>query len=302
METTAILELVSIPRLVGGHWIAQWSAASKTLIKQAMRQLATVTKPYLHATCCHLKGNGGVKGAVRWIKQMLPQYTFVARFDVDSYYQSMDHAVLGRILADLRTSDWLQTIVAQYLSVPDLHRTGVGMLAGGSLSPLLGALYLLPLDQAMHRHCHRRAIFYVRFMDDLLILGKNRSAFRSAIKTVYAVTESLGLRLHREQKRFIGRTYAGFDFLGYRIHPVQKLRPSQESLRRLVERARQLYEQGGDQGRLCGYVSRWVTWLRGGLTGLVSLAGGIKRYLVYVLKALNGTEKNISNYQRQAVR
>jgi hypothetical protein len=61
------------------------------------------------------------------------------------------------------------------------------------------------------------------------------------IRELLAVTLSLGLELHR-QKRFIGRIDGGFDFLGYRIHPSRKLRPSTESLHRLATRARRLYE------------------------------------------------------------
>ena len=62
-----------------------------------------------------------------------------------------------------------------------------------------------------------------------------------------------------------------------------KLRPSAESLRRLVVRAGRLYEQGGDIGRLWQYVTRWTRWLWGALDGLISRKGGVKRYWVYVL-------------------
>ena len=80
----------------------------------------------------------------------------------------------------------------------------------------------------------------------------------------------------------------GFDFLGYRIHPSCRLRPSAESLRRLVVRAGRLYEQGDDSRRLRRYVTRWTRWLWGGLDGLVTRKGGDKRYMVYVLKSRHG--------------
>ena len=40
-------------------------------------------------------------------------------------------------------------------------------------------------------------------------------------------------------------------------------------LTRLLERARHLHENGADSHRLRQYVQRWVTWLHGGLQGLV---------------------------------
>ncbi len=80
---------------------------------------------------------------------------------------------------------------------------------------------------------------------------------------------SLMLTLHLV-KRFIGRTEKGFDFLGYKIHPNRKLRPSRVSLHRLTERARQLYEREASIKRLWQYVIRWHRWLHGGLDGMVS--------------------------------
>ena len=38
-------------------------------------------------------------------------------------------------------------MVADYLRLPDRHRSGRGMTAGGSLSPLLAAVMLIPLDE-----------------------------------------------------------------------------------------------------------------------------------------------------------
>ena len=80
---------------------------------------------------------------------------------------------------------------------------------------------------------------------------------------------SLMLTLHLV-KRFIGRTEKGFDFLGYKIHPNRKLRPSRVSLHRLTERARQLYEREASIKRLWQYVIRWHRWLHGGLDDMVS--------------------------------
>ena len=159
------------------------------------------------------------------------------------------------------------------------------MVAGGALSPLLGALYLMPLDVAMEQYIAAGSIHYVRYMDDIVILAKTRWHFRAAIRSLIEVIESLGLCLHQE-KRFVGHIDKGFDFLGYQIHPSRRLRPSAESLRRLVVRAGRLYMQGGDSDRLWQYVTRWTRRLWGGLDGPVSRGGGVKRYMVFVFKQL----------------
>jgi len=51
-------------------------------------------------------------------------------------------------------------------------------------------------------------------------------------------------------------------------------------------RASRLYEQGVDIDRLWLYVSRWTRYLWGGLPAMVSHAGGIQRYFVFILKQL----------------
>ena len=65
----------------------------------------------------------------------------------------------------------------EYLAVPDVRSTGRGMVAGGSLSPLLGAIYLSPLDTAiedLREHCD---IDYIRYADDFIIMARTQSYF-----------------------------------------------------------------------------------------------------------------------------
>ena len=214
---------------------------------------------------------------------MVDRYAYVARFDVVAYYESMHHGLLLESLRQANVGCDLKTVVTDYLALPDRPRIGQGMTAGGSLSPILGGLYLTPLDQQMAKDTR---MVYVRYMDDFVILATTRWHLRKAIAQIFKITTGLKLRLHRKTKCFIGRTDNGFDFLGYTIHPQRKLKPSPVSLQRLVARARRLYEQGGSKDRLWEYVTRWHRWLHGGLRGLVSRKGGVKRYYIYILHRL----------------
>ena len=77
------------------------------------------------------------------------------------------------------------------------------------LSPLLGALYLAPLDRAMEQRVSRgRLVSYVRYMDDFVLLASTRWQLRRAIAEVHAVTGPIGLRMHPD-KRFIGSLHQG---------------------------------------------------------------------------------------------
>jgi RNA-directed DNA polymerase len=123
-------------------------------------------------------------------------------------------------------------------------------------------------------------------MDDYLIFAKSRHALRKAIKSMYGVLATLKLQVHPD-KRFIGLSRKGVDFLGYRLHPARKLHPAAQSFTRLYERARRLHEQGVDEHRLRQYVQRWYSWLHGGLRGMVSTHGRLPRVWQYIQRRLN---------------
>ncbi len=266
-----------------GRWFAKWCPKSGFIQRIALDLLRHDLKPVLSRRCKHLKGHGGVKGTVRYLRRVVDRYAYVARFDVVAYYESVDHALLLGLLDKAGIDADLDQIVVDYLALPDRPNTGKGMVAGGSLSPILGGLYLTPLDQQMAKDTR---MVYVRYMDDFVILATTRWHLRKAIAQIFNITTGLKLRLHRKTKCFIGRTDNGFDFLGYTIHPQRKLKPSPVSLQRLVARARRLYEQGGSKDRLWEYVTRWHRWLHGGLRGLVNRKGGVKRYYIYTLRQL----------------
>ena len=78
-------------------------------------------------------------------------------------------------------------------------------------------------------------------MDDFVILTKTCRQLRTEVCRLHTELAALGLRVH-EKKRFIGRITTGFELLGYTLHPLRRLRPSAESVRRLKERTRRLYE------------------------------------------------------------
>jgi len=55
-----------------------------------------------------------------------------------------------------------------------------------ALSPFLGAVYLSPLDYAMEKLCLKKKIYYIRYVDDLIILAKNRWDLRRSLKVLYS--------------------------------------------------------------------------------------------------------------------
>lgn len=220
----------------------RWCAEDAACLKEISEELSRVLPQ--SSACTHLRGNGGLKGTIRRVQRALGQHHYVFRTDVKSYYASIDHNRLMDQLAEHVTDRDTLNLLWQYM-----HRTvefgGTfreikrGIPAGCSLSPLMGAFHLHALDVEMttqHAGC-----FYIRYMDDILILAPSRWRLRRAIAGVKGHLIALDLELHPD-KTSMGPIARGFDFLGYQHDPTG-LRLSHITLQRHQEKLTWLYEQ-----------------------------------------------------------
>jgi RNA-directed DNA polymerase len=112
--------------------------------------------------------------------------------------------------------------------------------------------------------------YYVRYMDDILVLTKTRWPLRRAVRRLNQTFGELKVSQHPD-KTFIGRIERGFDFLGY-YFCRGPLRLAQRTLQNHATRLHRLYEQQktapAGAVRLDEYVTRWKRWCRAGLEGL----------------------------------
>ncbi|EED34442.1 Reverse transcriptase domain protein [Luminiphilus syltensis NOR5-1B] len=249
-----------------GTVIHLWSAADALVAKA----LALAIRPHLGISkrCTHIKGNGGLKGAVRAVERNSTWFRFVIRTDVKAYYESIDQSLLLTQLSAHINDRWTLNLLSQFIGRTVEHgglyrdiRRGIGR--GSPLSPLFGAVYLQELDAALEP----RDVFYVRYMDDILVMARTRWQLRRAIAVLNGVLGRLKLSKHPD-KTSIGYIARGFDFLGYRFsrNRLQLARKTLDNMRSTLSR---LYEQKkADPQRsayLGAYLRRWRGWARGGL-------------------------------------
>jgi hypothetical protein len=247
-----------------GETIDLWSSQDALIIKVLTGVIQEKLKPFLLKTCYHLKGNGGLKSAVRDVMKQLPKYKFFCKTDVYSYYDSIDHYILLMKLHAYIEDRIIIGYVWQFLNrcvewgglYQDFKR---GIPRGSSLSALLGAFYLIELDHRMEK----MNVKYFRYMDDILILASTRWRLKKAIRVLNQTFNELKLGKHPD-KTLLGRTERGFDFLGYFIKPG-RLSVSLKTIKNFMERIVRLYEQGADSDRIGQYVQRWKRWLRTGV-------------------------------------
>ena len=122
----------------------------------------------------------------------------------------------------------------------------------------------------------KSGLFYVRFMDDILVLAPTHARLRAAVRAVNESLSALRLEKHPD-KTFIGKIQRGFDFLGYRFGAAV-LKLAEAAVGKFVEQATWLYEQGrrerGKAPLLGAHVRRWLGWATGGLDDLPRRGNG----------------------------
>ncbi|MBM4440342.1 MAG: hypothetical protein FJ027_07970 [Candidatus Rokubacteria bacterium] len=200
---------------------------------------------------------GGIKGRGR-DEAVLTAYeaanqsaTFYLRSDIADFFTGIPrekvHTYLATSISDhefLRlfrsATETELSNMAQLRSDLDhfpVHEIGVAQ--GCALSPLLGNVLLSEFDKSLNG----RGIVCLRYIDDFLILGRNRRSVLRAFESARILLNNLGLKAYdpreRPDKAAMGDVDSGFDFLGYNVRPGM-IRPSQKSqtaFRNRIQRA-----------------------------------------------------------------
>ena len=262
-------------RLSNGETIALWSSRDSLILKVLTRLIQICLKPVLSKCCYHLEGHGGLKRAVTEVLRHYPENGFFCKTDVREYYDSIDHLTLMKKLhlsiRDRKVISYVWQFLNRTVEWGGLYReVKRGITRGSSLSPLLGAFYLIDLDKRLEKMDVR----YFRYMDDVLILAKSRWKLKKAIRVLNQTFNELNLQKHPD-KTDIGKTERGFDFLGYHFSR-NGLSVSARTIENGVKKLHRLYEQkktapeGADI--LGEYLKRWQRWATAGL-GQFKLSG-----------------------------
>lgn len=156
-----------------------------------------------------MAGRGGVKAALQRVRQTVSTARFVVKSDIQSYYSTMDHEVLLEILDQKLPDPAIRRLIESFLThVTDwrgeIEINTLGIAKGSPLSPLLGGMYLAPLDDLLVPTGPNPKWHYVRYMDDWVVLTRSRYVLRTLIRKMNRVLEALRVIKH-PAKTFIGK-------------------------------------------------------------------------------------------------
>lgn len=247
--------------------LMMWSAADALVLKWAVLTVA----PHLavHPRCLHLQG--GAHRAVRQVAEQLTtgRWQFVYRTDIRGYYRHIRTEMAWRVWLENTQDQACLSLIQQYLLYSTetggvIHTPATGIPRGCALSPQTGAILLSHMD----RHLSGQpGLWYIRYMDDFLILTENRWPLRRAIADLNRYLNLEGFERHPDKTQ-TGRLARGFDWCGVQFTAGQTPRISDRSLTTHRERCRRLEEQLRARGmankviaaRVSAYRDRWSIW------------------------------------------
>jgi len=173
---------------------------------------------------------------------------FALKADISKYFPSVCHDVLKRIVArKIACQDTLWLINAIMDSAADADALMPrGIPIGNLTSQMFANIYLNELDLFV-KHPLREP-FYVRYMDDFVIVGHDKSALHDQRKAIEDfLWAELGLRTNSKTQVFpVGDGGRALDFLGYKIWPTHRAlrKDSIHRMKRKIRRMMKLYHKG----------------------------------------------------------
>lgn len=195
---------------------------------------------YYHSYACR-KGKGLHAASAtlqKWIRHLSfeGQKVYALKCDIKGYFSSIDHNILKAMFRRVIKDEDVLWLIDNII---DSTESNIGIPIGNLSSQLFANFYLDALDKYVKEEI--RALYYIRYMDDFLILSRDKDFLRDAWKAIndFVVSE---LRLQLNPKTTIVCAKNGVDFCGYR-HWVDHKKVRKRSIES-INRAIKGYEHG----------------------------------------------------------
>ena len=177
------------------------------------------------------KASKDVRNAMISAKSKWGNY-YILKMDITKYFHNIDKRILWNILKRKMKDKKLLWLTREIL----LSTSGMlGLPLGNYTSQMFANIYLNELDQyAKHK---LKCKYYFRYMDDIVILCKNKNVAKENLKNIEIFLENK-LKLTLNSKTRIFKDIQGVNFCGYKINERRlKIRNSSKyRMRRKLKR------------------------------------------------------------------
>lgn len=172
---------------------------------------------------------------------------YFLKCDIHKYFPSINHDILISLLEEIDfSSDEMWLIKKLIKEQPD--NANIGLPLGNQTSQWFALLYLNNVDRFIKEKLRIKG--YVRYMDDMILLHRDKDYLRYCQKEIEKLCNDL-LDLKLNDKTQIGMVKNGIDFLGYRHiltntgKVIVKLRySSKKRMKRHLKTVNKLYHKG----------------------------------------------------------
>lgn len=220
--------------------IALYSMRDKVVQQSVASELSRLFDPYfVQGTFAYRSGKSALQAIDLVTEQMRTgKWNVVLKLDITKYFDRIQWPVLQNMLQrKVREEDVIQLIRKDVQNVSleesgDLKEKTRGIHQGSGISPVLSNIYLMEFD----RWLSEKDIFFIRYSDDMLLLGKDKESMLVLLKKIKIKLQGYGLEIN-EDKQILANLETGVDFLGYHLSGKGKTIPSkaEQSLEEKLE-------------------------------------------------------------------
>lgn len=155
----------------------------------------------------------GKKVIEKWIRKGKRNTKYVLKMDIHHFFDNVPHSILKEKLSKYIKDELMLDLLFEIIDVTDR-----GIPLGFYTSQWFSNWYLQELDHFVKETLH--AEFYIRYMDDMIIMGRNKKKLHHMRMEISEYLKSLGLSLKKNWQVFLfdwnGRG-RDLDFMGFRF-------------------------------------------------------------------------------------
>jgi RNA-directed DNA polymerase len=228
-----VLEVV-IPKRDGGERKLGVPTISDRIAQTVVKKvLEPMVEPQFHRDSYGYRPGRSAHDAVGRARERCWQFNWVLDLDVQSFFDTLDHALVMRAVKRYTDCRWVLLYVERWLKAPvqlqdgTLEQRTSGTPQGGVISPLLANIFLhLAFDQWM-QDTHPEVPFE-RYADDVIVHCRTQAQAEVLRRSIEARLARCRLRVHPQKTRIAyckdsnrreSHSVQSFDFLGFTFRP-----------------------------------------------------------------------------------